>query len=86
MSDVWAGLYGSSAVIADCTGKNPNVFYEMGVTHTVGKPLILISENPEDVPSDLRHVRYITFQFTPRGMQLFEQQLRDTSSHALAYE
>lgn len=78
MSDVWAGLCGCGVVVADCTGRNPNVFYEIGVAHTIGKPVILITEDPNDVPADLRHIRYITFEFTPRGMAAFEEQFRRT--------
>jgi hypothetical protein len=41
MADVWTAVYRSRVVIADCTGRNPNVFYEIGMAHTVGKPVIL---------------------------------------------
>lgn len=78
MSDVWAGLCGCGVVVADCTGRNPNVFYEIGVAHTIGKPVVLVTENPDDVPADLRHIKYIPFEFTPRGMKEFEKQLQKT--------
>lgn len=59
MQDVWSAIAQASIVIAECTGKNPNVFYEIGLAHAVGKPVILITQNPDDVPFDLRHRRYI---------------------------
>ena len=40
--------------VADMTGKNPNVFYELGIAHILGKPVVLITQRPEDVPFDLR--------------------------------
>lgn len=83
MSDVWAGLCGCGVVVADCTGRNPNVFYEIGVAHTIGKPVVLITENADDVPADLRHMRYIAFEYTPRGMTAFERQLQQTVHSAL---
>jgi hypothetical protein len=78
MEDIWNAISSARAVIADCTGKNPNVFYEMGMAHAAGKKVILIAQNSEDVPFDIRHLRYIQYDFTPRGMRIFEKRLVDT--------
>jgi hypothetical protein len=75
VSDIWNAIYSSRIVIADCTGRNPNVFYEIGIAHTIGKPTVLISQNIEDVPFDLRHIRCIVYQYTPRGMAAFNEAL-----------
>ena len=83
MRDVWEGIYGARAVIAECTGRNPNVFYEIGIAHTLGKPVILTTQTTEDVPSDLRNIRYIHYQYTPPGMKLFETTLQKTLSETL---
>lgn len=81
MSEVWSGIAAASVVVADCTGRNPNVFYEIGVAHTVGKPVVLITQRFEDIPFDVRHIRFIKYDYTPRGMRQFEdtltQSLRD---------
>jgi hypothetical protein len=78
MSDVWNAICSTRAIIADCTGRNPNVFYEIGIAHTIGKPVVLIAQNSDDVPFDLRHLRYILYEYTPRGMQQLEQKLAQT--------
>lgn len=78
MSDVWRGIYFARVVIADCTRRNPNVFYEIGVAHTLGKPVVLITQRPNDVPFDLRHIRFIPYKYTPPGMTEFESQLTST--------
>jgi hypothetical protein len=78
MNDVWSSIYRSKLIIAECTGKNPNVFYEIGIAHTVGKPVILIAQSPEDVPFDLRYIRYIRYEYTPPGMTKFEESLKRT--------
>ena len=78
MSDIWAAICATRAIVADCTGRNPNAFYEIGIAHVVGKPVVLITQNSDDVPFDLRHLRYIQYEFTPRGMKLFEQSLAET--------
>jgi hypothetical protein len=76
--DVWNAIVQSRVMIADCTGRNPNVFYEIGLAHVLGRPVILITQDGEDVPFDLRHIRYIQYQYTPRGMEVFEQRLIET--------
>jgi hypothetical protein len=81
--DVWHGIAASKLVIADCTGRNPNVFYEIGIAHTIGKPVILITQNLDDIPFDLRHRRVIEYKYTPPGMKKFEQLLRHTIDFAL---
>jgi len=78
MADIWQAIWFSRVIVADCTGKNPNVFYEIGVAHTIGRPVILITQNDDDVPFDLRAIRYLKYKFTPRGMEEFEARLAAT--------
>lgn len=78
VDDVWSGIFHSCAVIADCTGRNANVFYEIGIAHCLGKDIILITQRPEDVPIDVRHIKYLQYEYTPRGMKDFEKRLRET--------
>lgn len=49
-------------VIADITGRNPNVFYELGIAHALGKPVLLISQTSQDIPFDISHVRVLTYR------------------------
>lgn len=86
IADVWSALYNSRLVVADCTGRNPNVFYEMGLAHVLGRPVIMVTQNADDVPFDVRHYRYIRYEFTPRGMQDFERNLAATIETTLAHE
>jgi len=86
MSDIWNAMNSCRLVIADCTGRNPNVFYEMGMAHTLGKPVILISQNKEDIPFDIQHIRYLIYEFTPRGMMEFEKNLTATIQSELEDE
>lgn len=76
--EVWSAITQASILIADCTGKNPNVFYEIGIAHALGKPVILITQNQDDVPFDLRHIRYIYYDYTPSGIITFENSLATT--------
>lgn len=80
INDVWNAIYACQIVIADCTGRNPNVFYEIGIAHTVGKPTVLLTQDIQDVPFDLRHLRSIVYSYTPRGMKGFSVALSKTIS------
>ena len=48
-------------MIADITGRNPNVLYELGVAHTLAKPVLIISRNAADIPIDLSTRRIILY-------------------------
>ena len=60
-------------VICDCSGKNPNVFYEAGIAHALGKDVILITQSKEDIPFDLRHLRYICYLSNSEGLDGLSQ-------------
>jgi len=49
-------------VVADMTGRNPNVFYEVGYAHALGKTVILLTKNADDIPFDLKHYPHIVYQ------------------------
>ena len=78
IDEVWSAISQSRFLIADCTDRNANVFYEIGIAHSTGNPVILITQNEEDVPFDLRHRRFIKYDYTARGMKEFEKQLMAT--------
>ena len=46
---------------ATVTGRFPNVFYEARIAHTLGREVILITQNENDIPFDLRHLRYVRY-------------------------
>ncbi len=56
-----AAIHQSIICIADVTGKNPNVLYEVGIAHTLGKPTILLSQSVEQIPFDLRALRVVIY-------------------------
>jgi hypothetical protein len=48
-------------LIADMTGRNPNVFYEVGYAHALGKTVVLLTQKSEDIPFDLKHYPHIVY-------------------------
>ncbi|HEX7137968.1 MAG TPA: hypothetical protein VF219_08990 [Vicinamibacterales bacterium] len=61
MADIWQMIQDASVLVAEMTEKNANVFYELGLAHALGKPVILISETITDVPFDLQALRVILY-------------------------
>ncbi len=64
IDQIWAGLNRAKVLVAELTGRNPNVLYELGLAHALHKPVVLISSNEADVPFDVRHVRVIYYELT----------------------
>jgi hypothetical protein len=45
----------ADVIVADMTGRNPNVFYEVGYAHALGKVVLLLTQDTDDIPFDLKH-------------------------------
>jgi len=75
IQDVVSLIDRSRVVICDCTGRNPNVFYEIGIAHTLGREVILITRNAEDIPFDLRHLRYVQYLNNAEGRRALSETL-----------
>ncbi|HEX8176522.1 MAG TPA: hypothetical protein VF543_15635 [Pyrinomonadaceae bacterium] len=49
-------------IVAEMTGRNANVFYEVGYAHALKKQVILLTQNAEDIPFDLKHYPHIVYE------------------------
>jgi hypothetical protein len=76
IQDVVSLIDRSRIVICDCTGRNPNVFYEAGIAHTLGRDVILIAQSEHDIPFDLRHLRYVRYLNNAEGRAALTQALQ----------
>ena len=61
MDQVWRGIRSARVLVAELTTRNPNVFYELGLAHALGKPVVLVSSGAEETPFDLHHIRVIYY-------------------------
>jgi hypothetical protein len=61
IDEVWRKLCEAQIVIADATGKNANVFYEMGLAHAIGKEVVILVQTISDIPFDFQHRRVILY-------------------------
>jgi hypothetical protein len=48
-------------IIADMSGRNPNVFYELGLADALGKKVVLITQDADNVPTDVQHLEFIKY-------------------------
>ena len=76
IQDVVSLIDRSSVVICDCTGRNPNVFYEIGIAHTLGREVILITQTEADIPFDLQHLRYVPYLNNSEGLKALSKRLQ----------
>lgn len=60
-TDIFKLIQEAEVVLADVTGKNPNVNYELGIAHALGKRAIIVTQNPDDIPFDYKHIRHIHY-------------------------
>lgn len=75
IQDIFELILTSSIVIADFSSRNPNVFYEIGIAHTLGKPVIPIAQNKDDVPFDLSHHRVLVYLNNCEGREKLREVL-----------
>jgi len=76
IQDVVSLIDRSSLIICDCTGRNPNVFYEIGIAHTLGREVILITQAEADIPFDLRHLRFVPYLNNGEGLNALSTRLQ----------
>lgn len=61
IQDVWKSIRRARVIVAELSGRNPNVMYEIGMAHAIGKPIVLLTREQEDIPFDLRTLRYVYY-------------------------
>jgi len=75
IQDVFLLIFQSYIVVCDLTGKNPNVFYEAGIAHTLGKHVVPITQSDDDIPFDLKHHRYAKYLNNGEGRKKLKEDL-----------
>ncbi|WLD12254.1 hypothetical protein [Planctellipticum variicoloris] len=83
--DIWANstiiqdivdlIFAAEIVVVDFTGKNPNVMYETGIAHTLGKHVVPITQSIEHVPFDLKPHRVLPYHPNREGLAKLTDEL-----------
>ena len=75
IQDVFELIYVSNIVVVDFTRRNPNVMYETGLAHALGKHVVPITQSLDDVPFDLRSHRVLQYLRNEQGLRTLESDL-----------
>ena len=75
IQDIFNLIFQSNIVVCDFTGKNPNVFYEAGIAHTLGKHVVPITQSMNDIPFDLQHHRVAVYLNNGEGRNVLTESL-----------
>ncbi|MDF1674961.1 MAG: hypothetical protein P1U44_04520 [Vicingaceae bacterium] len=75
MQDIFDLIYCSKIVVVDFSERNPNVMYETGIAHTLGKIVIPITQSLNDIPSDLGHHRALKYLPNEEGYRTLSNEL-----------
>ncbi len=69
IDDIQKSIMECDLILCDMSTRNPNVFYELGLAHAIGKTVILVANNLDDIPFDLKHVRTIIYKTDEAGWE-----------------
>lgn len=83
LSDIIAGIVSSDLIVADLTGANPNVYYELGIAHALNKKVILLTQDIDELPFDLRSYRVVSYSVHFAKMNQAKQELYELASEAI---
>ena len=75
IQDVFSLIFRARLVVCDFSGRNPNVFYEAGIAHTLGKIVLPITQSADDIPFDVQHHRYLHYLNNGEGLEKLESAL-----------
>ena len=76
IQDVVSLVCRASVVICDLSGRNANVFYEMGIAHVLAKDVVMITQSAQDVPFDVAHIRHIRYLPNGEGLEQLAGEVR----------
>lgn len=78
MDDIIQGILSADVVIADVTGNNSNVMYELGIAHCYRRKVIMIThESRNNLAFDIRQYRVLKYSLTPDGLSQLAQEVRE---------
>lgn len=84
IQDIYSLIHKSAVVVCDFSGKNPNVFYEAGIAHSLGRPVVPIVQHAAEIPFDLQHHRAIIYHNNSEGLAKLKAKLTSRIQTLLA--
>lgn len=78
-------LIDADVIIADLSEPSPNVYYELGISHSIGNKTVTISQNPSQLPFDIRNDYTIPYRNDRDGIRLLYFELKRVIPQLLEY-
>jgi hypothetical protein len=72
--DIWNGITGAGVIVADLSGANPNVTYEVGLADVLGREVIMICQGTK-VPFDFLGQRLVQYEDSLTGARMLREEL-----------
>jgi hypothetical protein len=84
--DIVQEIQNAQIIVVDISGKNTNVFYELGIAHTLKQTqtIILTHDEYKEMPFDIAHFRIIHYDNTIEGNSRLKEMLNKTIDYILA--
>jgi hypothetical protein len=80
-----ARILEADLIVADLSGQNPNVFYEMAIAHGYKKPTVHIRREGDTIPFDVKDIRTQSYDITdPDSIEIAVAKLGEMAKYALA--
>ena len=83
LQDIVEGIYNAQVIIADLTGLNANVFYELGLAHAMNKKVIIITQDIGELPFDIKSYRANEYSLQFNKLPALIEQLRKLLNGAI---
>ena len=83
IKDIVVGIAEADIIIVDLTGLNPNVFYELGIAHAMDKKTIIITQNIDDLPFDIRSYRANQYSLKFNEIPIFMKEMEKLLNGAM---
>ena len=89
VKSIVSSLHQADIVLADLTGMNPNVMYELGIRHTLKNKTLLVTQNKKSLPSDLQTYIALEYEYPEEPHKIdnaykkFERELHEAIKESL---
>ena len=84
LKDIVRGIGVADLIVADLTSANPNVYYELGLAHALGKKVILLTQEVSEIPFDLQAYRVVEYSTHFAEIDAARKSLREIAEGALS--
>jgi nucleoside 2-deoxyribosyltransferase len=78
MQEVWDMILAADVIIAELTDRNPNVFYELGLAHSMNKHVVLLTRSSNRIPFDVTQWRCVVYDKGSHGEEKLRKHLKET--------